>query len=241
MSDEGTIEARINPLYIPGFEWERAEDTAPAVVETTLPFLCPPGTPNDAKSLKERYKTISAAGEGLFFAPTERGILEKVVWPLRNAMASYVLGNNLGVVALCGVVAEMVALLWWQLEKPELNGKALTENDETDLFGSSFEKLGQYRRVNILRGYSIVSKDVWEMFEKIRVKRNKYLHRWSEDHVSLSKDAEDCFRAATGLVIAVTGLDFLEGTILLNPKLLEHLEEEGIFQRRPDSASTDVE
>lgn len=241
MSNEGTLQAWINPLDIPELTGDRAEDTSPTPVETTLAFLCPPGTPNDANSLVARYKRISTVEHRLFVIPTEAGILEKLVWPLRNAKASYVLGNNLAAVALCGVVAEMVALLLWELHKPELNGKALTEADERALFGSAFEKLSQYRRMEILRAYGIVPDDVGKMLDTIRSNRRRYLHHWSQGHASLSKDAEQCFRRATGLVVAVTGQDFSDGTILLDSKLLEYLEQEGTLRPSPDSASTLVE
>ena len=160
MSSDGTLEAWMNALDFPEVEWVRAEDTASTPAETILSFLCPPGTPNDVKSLVERYKRISTSRNRLFAAPAEPRILEELVWPLRNAKASYVLGNNLAVVALCGMVAEMVAVLLWRLAEPELNRRALTEEDETDLFGRRFDELSQQHRVRILRTYSIVPKDV---------------------------------------------------------------------------------
>ena len=55
MSNEGTFNAWINPLDFPEVEWARADDAAPIRAETILSFLCPPETPDDAKSLVERY------------------------------------------------------------------------------------------------------------------------------------------------------------------------------------------
>ncbi len=141
------------------------------------PFLCPPGTPADSASLVERYKRISTEPVCLFAAPAEPRILEKLIWPLRHAKASYVVGNNLAVVALCGMISEMVALLLWQLAEANLSGRPMTPEDEAALFGSSFEKLGQERRVRILAVYGIVVPKVVDMFATIRLTRRKYLHR----------------------------------------------------------------
>ena len=44
---------------------------------------------------------------------------------------------------MCGIVAEMVALLLWQLAETELNGQTLKESDESALSGRSFVKLGR--------------------------------------------------------------------------------------------------
>ena len=114
MPNGRVFKAWINPLAFIEVEFPSAGEPASISPDTILSFLCPPGTPDDAKSLVERYKRIST-GPKLFAAPAEPRILEKLVWPLRHAKASYVVGNNLSVVALCGMVAEMVAVLLWQL------------------------------------------------------------------------------------------------------------------------------
>jgi hypothetical protein len=47
--------------------------------------------------------------------------LDRLVWPLRHAKASYMVGNYLAVIALTGMVAEMVALLQWEVAEISLN------------------------------------------------------------------------------------------------------------------------
>jgi hypothetical protein len=142
MPNGGLFEAWINPLAFLEVDEPWAHKSAPSA-ETILSFLCPPGLPADAQSLVDRYKAISTEPVRLFAAPAEPRILEKLVWPLRHAKASYVVGNNLAVVALCGMVSEMVAVLLWQLAEARLNGRAMTADDEAALFGSSFERLAR--------------------------------------------------------------------------------------------------
>ena len=67
------------------------------------------------KSLIKRYKEISKEKVRFFAAPAEERILNKLVWPLRNAKASYMVGNYLGTIALCGMVSEMVAILLFDI------------------------------------------------------------------------------------------------------------------------------
>jgi hypothetical protein len=234
----GRFQAFINPLAFLEVDepWASIENKPPTA-ETILSFLCPPGMPADAKSIVGRYQQISTEAVRLFAAPAEPRILEKLVWPLRHAKASYVLGNNLAVVALCGMVAEMVALLMWQLAEPNLNGRPMTPQDETKLFGSSFEKLSQDRRVRVLSAYSAVPPAVEPMFETIRLRRRKYLHLWSQDHERLSQDAVDCFHAAVGLVVAVIGQDIKDGVLILNPRLVKYLKRQGVYEPPPETAS----
>lgn len=231
MPEGGRFNAWINPLaFLEVDEPWATIDKTPPTAEMILSFLCPPGTPADSVSLVERYKRISTEPVRLFAAPAEPRILEKLVWPLRHAKASYVVGNNLAVVALCGMVSEMVAVLLWQLVEANLNGRAMTTEDETALFGSSFEKLGQERRVRVLASYGIVSPTVVEMFDAIRLIRRKYLHLWSQDHDRLPEDAVACFHAGIGLVVAAIGQDIKDGAVVLNPKLVKYLERQGMYE-----------
>jgi hypothetical protein len=235
MANGGRFSAWINPLAFLEVDepWASAQDATPTA-ETILSFLCPPGTPADSASLITRYKRISTEPVRLFAAPAEPRILEKLVWPLRHAKASYVVGNNLAVVALCGMVSEMVALLHWQLADVSLNGRPMTSEDETALFGSSFEKLGQDRRVRLLTAYGLVVPAVVQMFDTIRLTRRKYLHLWSQDHGRLADDAVTCYHAAVGLVVSVIGQDVKDGAIILNPRLVKYLERQGMYEPAPD-------
>ena len=148
------------------------------------------------------------------------------------------LGNNLAVIALCGLVAEMVALLMWKLAEAQLNGHKMRESDEKALFGRSFEQLGQERRVEILNRYGIISSEHTHHFGKIRASRRQYLHFWSHGHVDIEKDAVACFNAAAHLVIDTIGQDIKEGKILLNPKLLQYLKREGMLEATEQPPNT---
>jgi hypothetical protein len=237
MPEGGKFKALRNPLaFLEVDEPWASIDKTPPTAETILSFLCPPGMPADSASLVERYKRISTEPVRLFAAPAEPRILEKLVWPLRHAKASYVVGNNLAVVALCGMVPEMVAVLLWQLAEANLNGRPMTTEDEAALFGNSFEKLGQERRVRVLASYGIVSSTVVEMFDTIRFARRKYLHLWSQDHDRLPDDALACFHAGIGLVVAAIGQDIKDGAIVLNPKLVKYLEKQGMYEPPRESA-----
>ena len=130
-------------------------------------------------------------------------MVDKLVAPLRHAKSSYMVGNYLGTIALCGMVAEMLAILLWDLAGAELGGKPMTVKDEDALFGSAFERLGQDRRVRVLDAYGQISVPVKADFDLLRSVRRKYLHLWSQDHDRLPADAIEVYRACLRLVAAV--------------------------------------
>ena len=154
MGSERVFTGWLNPLQFLEIDepWASAIN-APLTLEAVLKFLCTPGIDAGLDSLVARYREISLEKSRLFAAPAEERILEKLIWPLRNAKASYMVGNYLGTISLCGMVTEMVAILLFEVSEFSLNAKPLTDKEQTALFGSSFEKLGQDRRVKVLRAF----------------------------------------------------------------------------------------
>ena len=112
----------------------------------------------------------------------------------------------------------------------------MTLADQRALFGSTFEKLGQERRIQVLSAYGVADAEAQQRFETIRDTRRKYLHLWSQDHDSLPEDAVKAFHAAVGLVTTAVGQDFRDGKIVLNPRLVKYLERRGVYAPAEDPA-----
>ncbi len=134
------------------------------------------------------------------------------------------------------MVAEMVAILLWQLSDATVNSQSMTIEREKALFGRSFESLGQEQRVRLLVAFDLLSPEAETLFNEIRTIRRKYLHLWSQDHDRLEEDAVTCFHAAVGLVIAAIGQDVRNGTIVLNPRLIRYLERQGLYEPPEESS-----
>jgi hypothetical protein len=231
MSDDKLIEVFLNPLQFLEVDepWASLERKEPSV-EAVLDFICTPGIGSGLKSIIKRYREISVEKTRLFAAPFEQRILDKLVWPLRNAKAGYMCGNYLGTIALCGMVAEMVAMLLFQITNFRLNNRPMSEKDQISVFGRKFEKLGQDRRVQILSAYGVIGKNLEEAFESIRITRNRYLHLWSQDHEQLPVDAVKSFEAAVLLVVSVIGQNIKDGKLVMNPALVRYLEQKGTYK-----------
>lgn len=145
-------------------------------------------------------------------------------------------GNYLAVIALSGMVAEMVALLLWEVAEASLNGRPITVDDEKALFGARFEKLGQERRLQVLSAHGLIDAAARGRFETIKETRRRYLHLWSQEHDSLPADAVKSYHAAVALVATVIGQDFQDGKIVINHRLVKYLERKGVYGPREEPA-----
>lgn len=236
MPEDKLIEVFLNPLQFLEIDepWASLQKEEPSL-EAVLDFICIPGIGSDLKSLIKRYREISVEKTRLFAAPHEQRILDKLVWPLRNAKAAYMCGNYLGTIALCGMVAEMVAMLLFEITQFRLNNRPMSEKDQVSVFGRKFEKLGQDRRVNILAAYAVIDKNLEDAFERIRTTRNRYLHLWSQDHEQLPLDAIKSFEAAVLLVVSAIGQNIKDGKLVMNPALVSYLEQKGTYRGEEDA------
>jgi hypothetical protein len=236
------IKGAINPLqFIEVDEPWASTSKALFTPEAVLRFLCTPQMPHTVEAIVERYRSISNEKVRLNMAPAEPRLLEKLVWPLRHAKASYTLGNYLGTIALTGLVGEMVAILFFEISNFTVNKNPMTPDVQEGLFGRSFEKLGQERRVKVLSAYGIISTVLKADFDHIRAIRQKYLHLWSYDHATIQRDAIDAYHAAVALVVGVIGQEIKDGMFLLNPSLLAYLERIGFLRSSLDEGVTNAD
>ena len=201
------------------FEWEK--DPAPNLPENPTPdrllkFLCALGLPGDVPAFKARYREVSREDQQLILFPLEPKLVENLFDPLRQAKTSYLLGNYLGAIGLCGMVAEKVAILIHAINTPDESKR------------NEFERTGQARRVDSLKERSLISNTSAQAFGAIRAARKKYLHHWTStrDH-KMAREAVQVYGATVQLVLNTIGIGFTNGKLTLAPPLVEYLSERG--------------
>jgi len=215
------VEAEPPLSNTPGFTLD-----LPAVIR----FLCQSDMEPSLQTLLKRYREISNPSE-FPIVPAEKHILEKLIWPLKQAKGSYMLGNSLGTIALCGMVAEMVAILIYEMSSITFNKKLMEKKDQKNLFGRTFEQLGQERRVDVLIFHGAVNDEMKQWFDTVRLKRNHYLHLYSNDHANIDRDAIEVFSAAVRLVSKAIGPGIVPGSgaAQFNPILMAYLKHLGFL------------
>jgi hypothetical protein len=154
--------------------------------------------------------------------------LEKLVWPLRHAKASYIVGNFLSTIALCGMVSEMMALFLFELA--QIDGIEVKSDKGVVMTSESFESEGQQGRVKALRKSKVIEDDLKSDFDYVRTTRRRYLHLWSQDHASLKEDGRTVFQRTVDLVVKSLGLGVNQGKVIFKPAVLKYLQKGGVYK-----------
>lgn len=208
----------INPLLCFEIEGLPGQQMPVPSYESVVQYLVTSGEDSSLEALSCRYREIVTHAEALSIAPVDVPyVLEKLFWPLRHAMAAYMLTNYLGVIAECGHVSEMVAILWLEMTGFTINGKPLTDEKAKQIYGRTFEKMGQEQRVRLLQGYEMITEPDQLRLDKVRELRRKYLHLLSQPHENIAEDSITAFQATCELVKSALGLRIEERGVSFSP------------------------
>ena len=199
--------------------------------ENILMDFCLPSVKSDVTSIKERYEEITQKETAISIVPAENKILQNIIWPIKHAKVSYCLENYLGTIALCGMAAEMLAILIFEVHNIQVSSYPINKSKDIQkgLFGNTFEKLGQERRVNILFAYGVIDDKDKSIFSLVRKTRNKYLHLYSDNHLSIKSDALKLYASITLLFRNIIGLEIRNGAVKLNSSFVIYFRKVGII------------
>jgi len=176
-----------------------------------------------SKEILERYTDITTEELHLPLVPHTEKIFNRLLKPLKSAKLNYCLGDYLATIASCGVASEMLTILLWKISDIMLNNKPMTENDEKGLFGKSFEKLIQEKKLNILKTYGLINNIQYGNFISIKNSRNHYLHWWNLEIKNEKAEALNIFKKSLQLFKEITGIGLSKepGAIKINPLLMK--------------------
>jgi hypothetical protein len=158
----------------------------------------------------------------IIVAPAQRQIVWKLLWPLRCAKTTFMLGDFVGTIALCGMVAEMVAILRFEIEGDQAGA-------EKRISLAEFESKGQQRRVAILVDDGLLRESERLLFEKILTTRRRHLHIFSKDEADPAGDASNCYKCACGLVSWIIGNQYQDADPKISTALMDWLDRQGLL------------
>ena len=226
-TSEGTVQITLNLLTFIEADEELmlAKGDQKPTCNDILKFLSTLESPS-IDEIVGRYREL--AGEEmkqLQILPAERRILHKIVLPLRAAMGSYMVGNYLGTIAICGAVCEMITILWYDLAKVRSKDAVMDETTQKRIYGDKFEKLYQTRRISVMRGVGLIDEDTERLLRIPLSIRSKHLHHFSEPHENAKDDARAVWQATRDLMAKVFKARFKNGKVVLDKTLLDYLRE----------------
>ncbi len=187
--------------------------------------LCQDFTQGFLENIRKRYWLLTSPQLDIFIVPNEKKILEKLVWPLRKAKQTFMLSDFLGCIALCGMACEMAIIFLLELTAIQATGKPLTTKQQKQIFGSTFEKLGQEKRIHELREAKFLGEELAKDADAVRKIRRQYLHFLSKSYSRIEKDAEDAYKASFRVVKSLVDLPISnEGKIVIPGHLTNYLK-----------------
>ncbi len=221
---EGNIIAFVNPLQF------QTGKESPNIAGHLLNFLIiGENAAQFEANFLQRQQRLKLIADKIKYIPAAPQITEKLIVPLRHAHATFLMGNFLGTLALCGTIGEMLTIFWFEISQFIINEKQMDLEDQKSVFGNEFEKLGQDRRINILEYYGVINKETASNLEKIRKIRNNYLHYWNKDHDSIENDAHQTYCATIESVLGIFPQTFEQGRIKLKSDVTQYLAKHGII------------
>lgn len=223
MADEAEAELLtgvINPLH-----WIEALLQKPSDIthESILRFLCGMKTDRTISGFLIRYNEITAKHQQVDFIPVVGHFIGKLIDPLRHANACFLIESFLGTITLCGTVAEMLTILRFEIDQHQ-KGNVLDEAGQKKLFGRTFEKLVQERRVEVLQALGLVSEELKGKLTLIRETRNNYLHLWSTPVKQARVDAVLIYALTVDVLVETLGIKIQNNCFELPTAVLNYLK-----------------
>lgn len=187
--------------------------------------------------IQARTQALAVHDRDLNAVPRDDLILHRIVWPLRAAKQSYILGNFLGCIALCGTISEMLAILRFAVS--EYAG--LSSGSQQRLYGNRFDRLGQSRRIDVLSELKLYDTDEAALARQIKEKRDHYLHALDVSSLCIEADAMIVYGATVKIVDFMVGVrgSSPAGTVAPRSHLLEYLQERGVLKAKPPPSNAD--
>ena len=226
MSDnDKPIPGWLRPLSLIFGEMPYWPDNQPIDPSSLVQDLCQDFSQEFLENISKRYWLLSSPEFDIVVVPNEKKILEKLVWPLRKAKQAFILSDFLGCIALCGMACEMAMIFLFELAAIQATGKPLSTKQQKQIFGHTFEKLGQEERVKALREAKSLDEELAKDADAVRKIRRQYLHFLSKSYSRIEKDAEDAYKASFRVVKSLVDLPISnEGKVLIPEHLTNYLK-----------------
>jgi len=180
----------------------------------------PEHTPRD---VLERYVEVSGQESYTAIFPHTDKLFDRFLVPFKSSKRMYCLGEYLACIELSAHLGEMLALLVWQITPVTLNGRSVDVAMEKSIWGSEFERMGQEKRIDLLKTLGAVTDSDAQLLDYLRATRRKYFHFWSTGTERIKDDALRCFLDVATLVRNVLKIEYDNGTVKLNPLLETYL------------------
>ncbi len=215
-----------NPTSFDDFEKAYNNDKNNIDYNIIFGAFCWPGIEYNIDAIYKRYKELDKNEEKIKVAVAEKELLDKFIWPLRQAKVAYMLGNFLSTIALCGFIAELIIQFIYKVSTIRINKSQITLANEKALFGDTFERLhSQDRCIRILHILNIIDDTFNEKCLNIKDIRNKHIHTYYEQHDKINNYAKRAYLDTAYITSKIMGQDIKNNLLILKKHTIEYLKQ----------------
>lgn len=192
-----------------------------ASFENLFTFFCGiAGDENGLKYSRSRYEKLRK--ESINILVGDVSDFNIIAMLLKTAISNYVIVNPLGTIASCGMIGEIMTKFLFKVWNETLQKQPLTEDNQTRLFGGTFEKQFQKRRISILYELGIIDSSTKSFFDTVNDLRNDYLHL-KKDLTNVDNDAEKIWKNTIKMLEHTLQMKIEKNKIWLNKHITEYL------------------
>lgn len=156
--NEDIIQVFVNPLlWLDATYPFEAEETPTA--ESVLDYLSRSARGGlKIEDIKKNYSQIVRTAQKLSIVPAEARLLMKIVFPLKNAIGCYMLGNYVESIGISGMVSEMATIFAFEISNINKDGKPIAKEERVKAL-REIDWLPQSQRTDKLFKYGLITDD----------------------------------------------------------------------------------
>lgn len=151
-----------------------------------------------SQDIFDRYLEVTRMDTHIALFPSNlsesnQSLYERIVNPIMLAKKYYCFEEYLSSIALCGYIAEMLAILIWEMKSAKYK-KIVDAKKIIEIYTNrTFEEIDQRKRIEILKRFNFIDKEE-KKFNDIKGVRKKYLHYWyiNDAKNEIKEKAQEC-------------------------------------------------
>jgi len=194
---------------------------ATASFENLFTFLAEVvGDENGLRYARSRYTKFRKNSNNIL--PGDFSEFNIIVMLLKTAISNYIIRRPLGTIASCGMIGEIMTKFLFKVWNEIPQKQPLTEDNQKRLFGGTFEKQFQKRRIDILYELGIIDSSTKSFFDIVKDLRNDYLHI-KKDLTNVDNDAEKIWENTNKMLEHTLQMKIENKKIWLNKHIVDFL------------------
>lgn len=178
------------------------------------------GDENGLKDARSRYEKFRKKSNNIL--PADLSEFNIIGILVKTAISSFIIRESIGTIASCGMIGEIMTKFLFKVWNETIQKQPLSKDNQKRLFGGTFGKQFQKRRIDILYELEIIDSSTKSFFDIVNEIRNDYLHI-KKDLTNVDNDAEKIWEHTTKILDHTFQMKIENKKIWINKHIRDHL------------------